>query len=103
MLECLLPHHRHAVAQTNADYLGLAKRGSFKTSNSVYTDTGVRITIDIDDAGYSSKSSLFSVIWTFGRQYNNSNMPDVRASAMTASESLIVCPVMAGSGQTFHL
>ena len=64
-------------------------------ANSVYTDTGVRITIDIDDAGYSSLSSLFSVTWTFGCQYNNSNMPDVRASAMTASESLFVCPLVA--------
>ena len=63
--------------------------------NSVYTDTGVRITIDIDHAGYSSRSSLFSITWIFGCQYNNSNMPDVRASAMTASESLFVCQLLA--------
>ena len=66
--------------------------------NSVYTDAGVRITIDIDDTGYSFLSSLFSVTWIFGCQYNNSNMPDVRASAVTVSESLCVCPLMAGRG-----
>lgn len=50
-----------------------------------YTDAGGRITIDIDDAGYSSLNSLFSVTCTFCCQYNNSNMPDVMARAMTAS------------------
>ncbi len=47
------------------------------TPNNVYTDTGGRITIDIDDAGYSSLSSLFSAAWNFGCQYNNINIPDV--------------------------
>ena len=64
-------------------------------ANSVYSDAGGRITIDIDDAGYSSLSSLFSVTWILGCQYNNSNMPDVRASATTASKSLFVCQLLA--------
>ena len=72
------------------------------TPNSVYTDTGVRITIDIDDAGYSSLSSLFSVTWIFGCQYNNSNMPDVRASATTASKSLFVCQLLADCCRIFQ-
>ena len=63
--------------------------------SSVYTDAGIRITNDIGDAGYSSLNSLFSVTCTFGCQYSNSNMPDVRASAMTASGSLFVRPLMA--------
>lgn len=45
-------------------------------ANSVYTDTGVRITDDIDDAGFAVLSPLFSVTWDFGCQYNNSNIPD---------------------------
>lgn len=45
--------------------------------NSVYTDTGIRITIDIGDAGIAVLSSWLSVTWHSGRQYNNNNMPDV--------------------------
>ncbi len=44
--------------------------------NSVYTDTGVRITDDIDDAGFVVLSPLFSVTWCFHGQYNNSNITD---------------------------
>lgn len=43
--------------------------------NSVYTDTGVRITIDIADAENSALSSYHSVTWDIGCQYNNSDMP----------------------------
>jgi hypothetical protein len=45
--------------------------------NSDYTDIGGRITIDIDDAANEVLNSYFSVTWSFGFQYNNSNMPDV--------------------------
>ena len=75
---------------------------SIACPNSVYTDTGGRITIDIDDAGYSSLSSLFSVTWILGCQHNNSNMPDVRASATTASKSLFVCPLLADCCRIFQ-
>lgn len=44
--------------------------------NSVYTDTGVRITIDIVDAENAALSSYRSVTWDIGCQYNNSSMPD---------------------------
>lgn len=46
------------------------------TPNSVYTDTGVRIAIDIADAENAARSSCHSVIWDIGCQYSNSNMPD---------------------------
>ena len=47
--------------------------------NSVYTDTGVRITIDIDEAGKVALSPYHSATWNFRCQYNNSNMPDALA------------------------
>ncbi len=50
--------------------------GSLCTYNSVYTDTGVRVTDDIDDAGFAVLILLLSVTWYFCGQYNNSNMPD---------------------------
>lgn len=52
--------------------------------NSVYTDAGVRITIDIDDAVCVALSSLLSVTWNIGCQYNNFNMPDTCRRAMSA-------------------
>jgi len=45
-------------------------------ANSVYTDTGVRITIDIDDAENTALSPYYSVTWDISCQYNNFNMPD---------------------------
>ena len=44
--------------------------------NSVYTDAGVRITIDIVDVVFVALSALLLVIWNTGYQYNNFNMPD---------------------------
>jgi hypothetical protein len=44
--------------------------------NSVYTDTGVGITNDIDDATFAGLCSGLSATWNFCCQYNNSNMPD---------------------------
>lgn len=52
--------------------------------NSVYTDARVRITIDIADAGYIALSTLLSVTWNIGCQYNNINMPDNCPRAMSA-------------------
>lgn len=48
---------------------------SSKEPNSVHTDPGVRITIDIDDAGNVALISFRSVTWDFRCQYINSNMP----------------------------
>ena len=45
-------------------------------SNSIYTDTWARITIDIIDTGFAALSPLFSVIWNIHCQYNNFNMPN---------------------------
>lgn len=44
--------------------------------NSVYTDTGGRITIDIDDAEFVVLYSIISVAWYLCCQYNNSNIMD---------------------------
>ena len=52
--------------------------------NSVYTDTEVRITIDIPDAGFIALTPLFSVTWNIGCQYNNFNMADNCRKAMSA-------------------
>jgi len=47
-----------------------------KIPNSVYTDAGGRITIDIVGALCVALSPLISVTWNIGCQYNNFNMPD---------------------------
>ena len=72
-------------------------------ANSVYTDTEVRITDDIDDACFAVLSPLSSVTWDFGCQYNNSDIPDIcgifsrRVAAVgRRSEGLLV----AGSSQS---
>ncbi|AXS80627.1 hypothetical protein [Dechloromonas sp. HYN0024] len=57
---------------------------SLTLSNSVYTDAWVRITIDIAEAGYVAPSTLLSVTWYIGCQYNNINMPDNCPRAMSA-------------------
>ena len=44
-----------------------------------YTDTEIRITIDIDGADNEALSSQRSVAWHFHRQYSNSNMSDALA------------------------
>lgn len=49
-------------------------------ANSVYTDTGVRVTDDIGDTVFALLISLNSVAWKFIGQYNNSNMPDTCGS-----------------------
>ena len=49
----------------------------WKAPNSVYTDAGVRISIDMGDAENVALISCHSVTWDFGCQYNNVNMPDV--------------------------
>ncbi len=61
-----------------------AKQPKQRLSNSVYTDAGGRITIGIVDAGFVALSSLFSVTWNIGYQYNNINMPDNCNRAMSA-------------------
>lgn len=52
--------------------------------NSVYTDTGVRITIDIVDALFVALSPLFSVIYNISCRYNNINMPGNSRRSMSA-------------------
>lgn len=52
--------------------------------NSVYTDAGVRITIDIVDVVFVALSSLLLVIWNTGYQYNKINMLDNCRRAMSA-------------------
>ena len=44
--------------------------------NSVFKDTKVRITIDIDDARNAVQSPWHSVTWNYGCQYNNRDIPD---------------------------
>jgi len=67
-------------------------------ANSVYTDAGVRITIDIFDAGFVALSPLLSVTWNIGCQYNNINMPDNCNRAMSLCGWGIKCPLLADSG-----
>lgn len=61
----------------------------------ICTDTEVRITDHIDDAGFAVLGSLYSVTWHCGCQYNNSNMPDVNQKAMTAIGGLFLCLLLA--------
>lgn len=58
------------------------------TPNSVCTDTGVRMTIDIDDAEQAILSKYHSVTWSFRYQYNNFNMPDALAVSPWLVKSL---------------
>lgn len=55
--------------------------------NSVYTDTGGRITIDIDDAENAALSTHHSVNWNIDCQYINSNMPDTFSISSDGTES----------------
>jgi len=47
-----------------------------RKANSVYTDPGVRITIDIDDAEFPLLCSWLSITCYLCVQYNNNNIPD---------------------------
>ena len=58
--------------------------GATQKPNSVYTDAGVRITIDIVDVVFVALSSLLLVIWNTGYQYNKINMLDNCRRAMSA-------------------
>lgn len=57
-------------------------------SNSVYTDAGFRISIDIYDAKDGAVSPYHSVTWKSGCQYNNQNMPDALADLLLRSKLL---------------
>ena len=57
-------------------HAGLRGHSGSVSAKSVYTDAGMRMTIDVVHAVLTVMNPLLSVTWNVGCQYNNINMPD---------------------------